>query len=90
LDFDDTHDFAVLHSGVSVIPSALALAEKEGASGKDLLTAVIAGYDVHSRLGFAAKVAPGISGWHYTSVFGVFGAAAARLFLDRQRIAEQT
>jgi 2-methylcitrate dehydratase PrpD len=77
LDLDDTHDLAVLHSGVSVIPSALAMAERNQATGKEFLLAVIAGYDVHSRLGLATKVAPGISGWHYTSVCGVFGAAAA-------------
>ncbi len=77
LDFDDTHDEAVLHAGVSVIPAALAAAEAAGASGRALLDAVALGYDVQVRVALAAKEAPGRSGWHYTSVCGTFGAAAA-------------
>jgi 2-methylcitrate dehydratase PrpD len=46
LDFDDTHDQAVLHAGVSVIPAALAVAEAGGASGQTLLDAVALGYDL--------------------------------------------
>jgi 2-methylcitrate dehydratase PrpD len=77
LDYDDTHDEAALHSGVSVVPAALAAAEAGGASGRALLDAVVLGYDVHVRVALAAKQAPGHSGWHYTSACGVFGAAAA-------------
>jgi 2-methylcitrate dehydratase PrpD len=77
LDFDDTHDEAVLHAGVSVIPAALAAAEAGGASGRALLDAVALGYDVQVRVALAATQAPGRSGWHYTSACGVFGAAAA-------------
>lgn len=77
LDFDDTHDLAVLHPGVAVIPAALAMAEAVGASGQALLDAVVVGYDVHIRVALAAQRAPGHTGWHYTSACGVFGAAAA-------------
>lgn len=77
LDFDDTHDLAVLHPGVAVIPAALAMAEALGASGQSLLDAVVVGYDVHIRVALAAQRAPGHTGWHYTSACGVFGAAAA-------------
>jgi 2-methylcitrate dehydratase PrpD len=77
LDFDDTHDEAVLHAGVSVIPAALAAAEAGGMGGRALLDAVTLGYDVQVRIALAAKQAPGHSGWHYTSACGVFGAAAA-------------
>ena len=41
LDFDDTHDEAVIHANVSVMPAALAMAEgKGGVSGKDLIEAI--------------------------------------------------
>jgi 2-methylcitrate dehydratase PrpD len=91
LDFDDTHDRAVLHAGVSVIPAALAMGEATGASGREFLDSVVLGYDVHVRVALAAKQAPGHSGWHYTSACGVFGAAAAAgrlLRLDEQRMAD--
>lgn len=77
LDFDDTHDEAVLHPGVAVIPAALAAAERVTASGSDLLDAIVVGYDVHVRVALAATRAPGLTGWHYTSACGIFGAAAA-------------
>jgi 2-methylcitrate dehydratase PrpD len=82
LDFDDTHDLAVLHPGVAVIPAALAAAESAGTSGPALLDAIVVGYDVHVRVALAATQAPGHTGWHYTSACGIFGAAAAagRLF----------
>jgi 2-methylcitrate dehydratase PrpD len=89
-NFDDTHDRAVLHAGVSVIPAALAVAEATGASGRALLDAVVFGYDVHVRVALAATQAPGHSGWHYTSTCGVFGASAAAgrlLGLDEHRMA---
>jgi 2-methylcitrate dehydratase PrpD len=50
LDFDDRHDQAVLHAGVSVIPAALAVAEAGGASGQAPLDAVALGYDVQARV----------------------------------------
>ncbi len=77
LDYDDTHDLAVLHPGVAVIPAALATAEALGASGPALLDAIVVGYDVHVRVALAATKAPGHTGWHYTSACGIFGAAAA-------------
>jgi 2-methylcitrate dehydratase PrpD len=75
-DFDDTHDKAVLHPGVEVIPAAMAVAERENASGRELLTAVVAGYEVHCRMGLASNVGPQ-SGWILTPTCGTFAAAAA-------------
>lgn len=87
-EFDDSH-FHCGHPGVCVIPAALALAEREGASGKDLITAVVAGYQAQ-----AASVGPIhhgtlALGWHGTKVGGVFGAAAAAAKLLRLDV-EQT
>lgn len=86
-DYDDTHDAAVLHAGVSVVPAALAAAElRGGASGAELLAAVAAGLETISRLGIATRVGIVESGFMYTALFGHFAAtvAAARMLgLDR-------
>jgi 2-methylcitrate dehydratase PrpD len=76
LDYDDTHDEAVLHAGVTVIPAALAVAEGRNVSGQEFITAVILGVDVACRLGLAIKKPPTESGWMLTSLCGYFGAAA--------------
>lgn len=73
-DFDDTHEAQVgAHCNVSVLPAALALAEKRGASGKEFVAAVILGIDLMARIGIAA---PLFHGWHNTAVLGALGAAA--------------
>jgi 2-methylcitrate dehydratase PrpD len=72
-DFDDTHDAAVLHAGVSVIPAAVAAAEiTPEARGEDLLAGVVAGLELISRLGLATKISLVESGYLYTSLFGHF------------------
>jgi 2-methylcitrate dehydratase PrpD len=90
-DYDDTHDAAVLHAGVSVIPAALAAAELRGpVSGADLIAAVAAGLETISRLGVATRIGIIESGYMYTSLLGHFGAtlAAARVLgLDRRQTA---
>lgn len=87
LDFDDTHDKAVLHAGVSTVPVALAVGEYLGnVSGKDLITAIALGIDVVSRMGLATK---SWIGWIFTALYGFFGAAtvAGKLIgLDRGQL----
>ena len=89
LDFDDTHDAAVVHAGVNVIPPALALAERKGkVSGKQFMLSVACGIEVMCRAGLAPKLTAMETGWVYTSVFGIFGSAAASakmLGLDEER-----
>jgi len=78
LDFDDTHDAAILHAGVSVVPAALAIAETiGGVNGKQLINAVAIGLDITCRLGVAARISPVTTGWVYTAIFGLFGATIA-------------
>jgi len=48
---DDVHNGAVFHPGAVVIPPALALAQAHALSGRDLLTAIVAGYEVGIRVG---------------------------------------
>jgi 2-methylcitrate dehydratase PrpD len=78
-------DFSLAyHAGSVVIPAALGVATSIGASGAELLTAVVAGYETSFRIaqGGAEEGAPGFlpfkkKGWHSTSLFGPFGAAIA-------------
>jgi 2-methylcitrate dehydratase PrpD len=77
LDFDDTHSGAVAHVSAAVVPAALAVAEEQGASGAELLAAVVAGNEVVVRLGLVAGAGFHARGFHPTSVCGVFGAATA-------------
>jgi hypothetical protein len=65
------------HPGIAILPSALAAAEIAGASGKEFLTAVAAGYEVMERM--AAEFIPTVMsrGFHAGPVFGIFGAAVA-------------
>jgi 2-methylcitrate dehydratase PrpD len=81
-DYDDTHDAAALHAGVSVVPAALAAAELAGVtSGADFIAGVVAGLETISRLGIATQVSIVESGYMYTPLFGYFAAtiAAARV-----------
>lgn len=74
-DFDDTHEGpAGAHCNASVLPAALALAERNGASGKEFIAAVVLGIDLMARM---ARGGPLFHGWHNTATLGIFGAAAA-------------
>jgi 2-methylcitrate dehydratase PrpD len=78
LDFDDTHAPGSLHPGAPVIPAALAAGEMVGASGADVLAAIIAGYEVTCRTALALPAGEHYDrGFHPTATCGAFGAAAA-------------
>jgi 2-methylcitrate dehydratase PrpD len=81
LDFDDTHSDSVSHVSTVVVPAALAVGEARGRSGRELLTAVVAGNEVVTRIGMATPGAFHERGFHPTAICGIFGAtvAAARL-----------
>jgi 2-methylcitrate dehydratase PrpD len=91
LDFDDTHAAGSLHPGAPVIPAALAAGEMVGASGADVLAAIIAGYEVTCRVALALPAGEHYDrGFHPTATCGAFGAAAAaaRVFgLDADGVA---
>jgi 2-methylcitrate dehydratase PrpD len=77
-DYDDTHDTAVLHAGISAVPAAIAAAQlRGGLSGAELIAAVAAGLEVTCRLGMAVKLDLIESGFIYSSLLGYFGATAA-------------
>ncbi len=78
IELDDTHSASSLHPAVVTIPSALATAELQGSSGEDLLTAIVAGYEVACRLGRALDPQEVYAkGFHPTAIVGPFAAAAA-------------
>jgi 2-methylcitrate dehydratase PrpD len=77
IELDDTHSASSSHPAVVTIPAALATAELQGASGEDLLTAIVAGYEVVGRLGRALDPQQVYArGFHPTGVIGPFAAAA--------------
>ena len=78
LDFDDTHVGGSIHPGAPTIPAVLAVAETERRSGRALLAAIVAGYDVCVRLSEALTPAAQYDrGFHPSATCGAFGAAAA-------------
>lgn len=86
LDFDAVHEGSILHADAVVLPAALAVAEWRGKSGREFLSAYVAGIELAHRLSMAT---PRDGGWFGTSTAGVFGAAAAcgRLMdFDAERI----
>lgn len=77
LDYDDTHLKTIIHPAGPVASAILAVAEFLPVSGRDFLTALIAGIEVECRIGNAVYPDHYDRGWHITGTAGVFGAAAA-------------
>jgi 2-methylcitrate dehydratase PrpD len=89
LEFDDTHDEAVLHAGSAAIPAALAAAGMRGAlSGAEFCEAILLGIELTCRLGVATRLNLVEGGWIYTALLGHFGAtlAAARIIDHRPEV----
>jgi 2-methylcitrate dehydratase PrpD len=77
LDYDDTREGAIVHTGSTGAMTALAVAEATGASGEATLEAAIAGIEVMCKIGLAAPGKFHARGFHPTALCGPFGAAAA-------------
>ncbi|MBG6072985.1 MULTISPECIES: MmgE/PrpD family protein [unclassified Polaromonas] len=76
-DFDDTHLKTIIHPAGPVASALLALGEHTGASGRELLDALVLGIDVACRVGNAMYPDHYDRGWHITGSTGTLGAAAA-------------
>ena len=86
VELDDIHEESIIHPAAPVIPAALAIAERDNVSGRDLIASVILGYEVEIRIGTAINPSH-YRFWHTTGTCGTFGAAAAAgkvLGLDRE------
>src|SRR5438874_1753606 len=89
VEVDDIYRDGIYHPGAPTIAAALALAQAEGAHGKQFLRAVVVGYEISTRIG-AAMGRAHYEHWHNTGTIGCFGACAAAaelLGLDRVRFA---
>jgi 2-methylcitrate dehydratase PrpD len=77
LDYDNHHAKGVIHAGSSVVSCALAAAEETGASGQELITSVVIGYEIACRLAMA--LGPHSShemGFHPTGTCATFAGSA--------------
>jgi 2-methylcitrate dehydratase PrpD len=89
VEVDDNFRDAIYHPGAPTVAAALAAAQAAGSNGEGFLRAVIAGYEISTRIGVAMGRAH-YRFWHSTGTIGVFGAAAAAASvygLDRERFA---
>jgi aconitate decarboxylase len=77
-EIDDLHPRSIVHPGSVVLPAALAAADvRGGVSGRELITALVVGYEVAARVGNSVGAAHLRQGWHPTATHGTIGAAAA-------------
>lgn len=87
---DDSDLRNIVHAGTTVVATALAMAERRGASGVDVLTAIVLGYEAAGRIGEA--ITPGFRarGFHgcLVAIFGGAVAAARLLRLDASHTAQ--
>lgn len=88
LDLDDVHNASITHLGAVTIPAALAVGQKLHSSGRAVIVAIAAGYEIGARVGEAIN--PG--SYHYWHTTGIVGAlcsavAAGKLMgLDREQM----
>jgi 2-methylcitrate dehydratase PrpD len=74
LEMDEGNRLGGGHAAIHVIPAALAVAEERGATGKEFLESVIAGYEVTSRIGTGTAVKKTV---HSHGTWGTIGSAVA-------------
>ena len=74
----DVHRPTLTHITPEVVPPALAIAERDGLTGRELLVALASGFETTTRVGIGLDFPVFRSrGWHGPGVIGPFGAAAA-------------
>lgn len=77
-ELDDCHDQSMSHYGAGVIPAVLAVAEAEGKySGKDMILAIVAGYELGTRIGNIVSPSAFHRGFHPCGLTSTFASAAA-------------
>lgn len=80
-DYDDTHVGGIVHPSAAVVSTALVVGEYVGASGREMMTAIVAGWEIIIRLALAAKGRFHDVGYHGTGLVSSFASAcvAAKL-----------
>jgi 2-methylcitrate dehydratase PrpD len=82
LDFDDTHTAALVHPTAVIVPAVLAVAQRVGATGDDVIAAAAIGFEAIIRLGASVHHGFHAQGFHATSVCGAPAAALASAWLS--------
>ena len=77
LDFDDTREDAIVHTGSVAVPTSLAVGEATGANGGAVLAAIVAAVEVMCKVGLAVPGKFHARHYHPTALTGTFAAAAA-------------
>src|SRR4051812_30563156 len=77
LDYDDVNLAMPGHPSVAILPGLIALAEERRSSGREVIAAFVAGYEIACRIGMALRPGHYDRGFHATGTVGCFGAAAA-------------
>ena len=85
-DFDEGSTVAYSHPGSQAIPAAVAMAQELGVSGRDLLMAVVLGYEVSARVGRATRMRISVHPHGTCGVIGSAVAAARMKGLDETRM----
>ena len=89
-ELDDMHKESIVHPGSLATPVALAFAEAAGgAPGRDVITGMVAGYEVGTRVGNAATMSLFLRGFHPQGTSGAFvaaGTAGRMLNLDASQM----
>lgn len=75
-EIDDVHLRSLIHPGTVVMPAVLAVAETHGTTGKDVIAAIVAGYEAGLRVGIAAGIPHQLKGYHPTGTIGCVASAA--------------
>ena len=76
-ELDDVHRAGVLHVGAVVLPSLISITEmRPGMSGREFITAAVAGYEIGPRVGLCMRPDHLLQGWHSGATLGVFSSAA--------------
>ena len=90
LDFDDCNNTLGGHPSAPILPALFALADEIGASGRDFITAYVAGFETECKISLGVNFYQYTRGWHPSTTIGVFGATAAcakLLALNEERTA---
>ena len=87
---DDSDLRNIVHAGTTLVSTSLAIAERTGASGQDVLAAIVLGYETSGRIGEAITPAFQTRGFHgcLVAIFGGMVAAARLLQLDEAQMAQ--
>ncbi|MBZ8132165.1 MmgE/PrpD family protein [Afifella sp. IM 167] len=90
VELDDAHGSGLIKAGSVIVPTVLATAEKHKASGKDVVAAVVGGYEIAVRVAKAINPGHRQRGYHTTGTVALLGASAAAariLGCDAEQIA---